>query len=378
MFLIPLISNSAQSKDVFSAEIVENTWNGFKHYFINSNGRVVRPKEADTVSEGQAYAMLRAVWLNDKATFDNCYRWTEKNLSRLATKQDNLLCWHWKSGSVTDQMPASDADVDYALSLIFAHCRWGQNNPKDMESYDAKAKKILSDILKKETFRTKSNRLYLAPWVITKENSIKNFPLNPSYFSPAQFRIFYEFTKDKRWMELIDTTYMVLDDLSTEFNDRKGIGLFPDWCSVDGNDTFTTLEGKSSDFGHEAIRILYRISLDLIWYNEKRAENLLKGKALPFIESQIQKYRAVYCEYSYTGSPLKRYENAGFYSCYATAIMALPSKYIDSLERKNRNAIKKINDCWVYNDKKDYYTNCLGWWYDGLKSEIMINFLMEK
>src|SRR5436190_19861991 len=51
-------------------------WAGFKMNFILANGRVVRPENNnDTVSEGQAYAMLLAVHLNDQATFNKCFLW---------------------------------------------------------------------------------------------------------------------------------------------------------------------------------------------------------------------------------------------------------------------------------------------------------------
>ena len=102
---------TVKRKDITPKVIVENTWSGYKHFFLDADGRVKRPKEGDTVSEGQAYAMLRAVWMDDKKTFDGCYRWTEENLSRKNKTGDNLLAWHWKDGKVSDWMPASDADV---------------------------------------------------------------------------------------------------------------------------------------------------------------------------------------------------------------------------------------------------------------------------
>ena len=73
-------------------------WKGLKNHFITAEGRVIRPKnENDTVSEGQAYAMLQAVWMDDQETFDKCYRWTENNLSRKSLTGDHLLAWWWKN-----------------------------------------------------------------------------------------------------------------------------------------------------------------------------------------------------------------------------------------------------------------------------------------
>ncbi|MDD5011462.1 MAG: glycosyl hydrolase family 8, partial [Phycisphaerae bacterium] len=236
---------------------------------------------------------------------------------------------------------------------------------------------MLGDILEKETFRTKSGRLYFSPWIIEKTDETRTFPLNPSYFSPAQFRVFHEFSPDNRWLELVDTTYFMLENLSVEFNGKKGVGLFPDWCSVDNNDLFLPLEDKNSGFGHEAIRVLFRISLDYLWNKEHKAKMIIDRKITPFIESEFKRQRAVYCEYAYDGTPVKKYENPGFYSCYASAIMASNSRFIDRLADKNQNYLKKNNGFWTYQNNTDYYTNCLGWLYDGLKSEIIINLFKE-
>lgn len=48
--------------------ILAASWQFYKSHFIQADGRVVRPdNQNDTVSEGQAYALLRAVWSNDQA-----------------------------------------------------------------------------------------------------------------------------------------------------------------------------------------------------------------------------------------------------------------------------------------------------------------------
>jgi len=165
-------------KRFVSSDILKSTWVGYKKYFIEEDGRVKRPKENDTVSEGQAYAMLRAVWMDDKETFDRCYRWSEGNLSRTLMNQGHLLGWHWKNGHVDDWMPASDADIDYALSLILAQAKWEAGAPDGLEGYGSKAQKILSDVLTHLTYTTDSGRLYLSPWMTPKAPRSLSFPVN--------------------------------------------------------------------------------------------------------------------------------------------------------------------------------------------------------
>ena len=78
-------------------------------------------RDGGTISEAQAYALLRAVWAGDEATFARVHAWTVSNLSR----PDHLLSWHWGrrpdgAWGVLDANTASDGDLDYALALILA------------------------------------------------------------------------------------------------------------------------------------------------------------------------------------------------------------------------------------------------------------------
>ena len=363
--------------NISAAEIAEKTWAGFKYYFIEPDGRVNRPNDNnDTVSEGQAYAMLRAVWMNDRETFDKCYKWTENNLSRFETKGDNLLAWHWKDGQVIDWMPASDADIDYALALIFADARWKNHIPFKTMNYSLKAKQILSNILNLETYSTSSGRLYLAPWIITGAADANSFPVNPSYYSPAHFRIFYEYTKDTRWLKLADTTYYVLNCLTQEFVGHKGIGLVPDWCSVNSSDRFGLLNGKDNRFGYESIRVPFRIGLDFLWFKNEQAKTFLI-RFSDFLDNQFSANGAVFCEYDYSGRALKKYEDPAFYSCYYYSLAATNSKYTKTALQKNLWRLKKNNDHWYYQNSQDYYSNCLAWYADGARAGVIKNLFKE-
>ena len=91
--------------------------------YVRENGRVVRTDQGgDTVSEGQAYAMLVAVGLGDADTFERVWGWTRDNLQR----PDGLLSWRWADGRVADESSASDADLDAARALVLAGERFGR------------------------------------------------------------------------------------------------------------------------------------------------------------------------------------------------------------------------------------------------------------
>src|SRR5262249_137105 len=91
-----------------------NDETAFLNPFVGANGRVVRRDQGgDTVSEGQAYAMLIAVATGRRSTFERVWRWTRVHLQR----PDGLLSWHWQDGKVSDAQPAADADLDAAHAL---------------------------------------------------------------------------------------------------------------------------------------------------------------------------------------------------------------------------------------------------------------------
>ena len=55
-------------------------------------GRTLDPSQGGiTTSEGQSYTMMRAVWSDDRATFDSSWQWTKDNLQR----PDRLLSWRF-------------------------------------------------------------------------------------------------------------------------------------------------------------------------------------------------------------------------------------------------------------------------------------------
>jgi endoglucanase len=138
----------------------------FLDRYVDADGRVVRRDQGgDTVSEGQAYAMLVAVALKDERTFHRVWGWSTKNLAR----GDGLLSWHWADGRVADPQPAADADVDAAHALTLAAQRF------DEPKLAATARAMAGAIRQAEV---RDGILMAAPWA--KDRGLAN----PSYFDP--------------------------------------------------------------------------------------------------------------------------------------------------------------------------------------------------
>ncbi len=349
-------------------EVVEKTWSGYKRAFVSPEGRVRRLPEDDTVSEGQAYAMLRAAWLKDKATFDLCYRWTEKHLSRRGKEGDSLLAWHWQAGKVLDPMPAADADLDYALSLFFAEALWPDAAPPGLTPYGRRAALHAGDILRKLTYTADHGRLFLSPWILPRETR-PPFPVNPSYYSPAHFRIFYRVTGDRRWLGLADTTYRLLERLARG-PESRGSGLVPDWCAVDREGRLTPLEGRSALFGWDALRVPLRVGWDLAWFDAPQADAFFRSGLADFVEREWASQGALPSEYRRDGTRPKGREDPAFYAAYYYALGAVHSGASPAILRKNRSFLNKDGDDWDYGRDR-YYTNSLAWLADGLASGVV-------
>lgn len=302
-------------------------WAGYKAAFILSTGQVIRPEDGnDTVSEGQAYAMLISVGVNDKITFDKCFAWTEANLSRNLPGSssyggpDNLLAWHWlPQGGVQGDgwNAATDADEDYAYALLLAYEKWGQVN------YLSKALAVLNDILAKETYDPLlvPNVLFLKPgnWGEGNIYGHQGIFLNPSYLSPGWYRKFNTYLPDARWQQLIDGSYYILSVAKDNILDPAtnmpvaGVGMLPDWAFIDDlgvvyfqGDINTNIALTISSW--DAFRLSWRIYQDLKITNETetRAQDYL-NQLKSFYQSEFDAGRKIFASYYYDGTAVVNY-----------------------------------------------------------------------
>ncbi|HET7488644.1 MAG TPA: glycosyl hydrolase family 8 [Acidimicrobiales bacterium] len=211
--------------------------------YVDGDGRVVRRDQGgDTVSEGQAYAMLLAVAVGDRARFERVWGWAAANLQR----PDGLLSWRWAEGRVADPSPAADADLDAARALVRAGSRF------DAPALGAAGRRVATAVLDHETVTAGGRRVLVAgPWAVDRR------VVNPSYVSPCTYAELGEATGDGRWGALAAGDEAVLGGL-------LATGLPPDWAVV-GDDGKArpaaspagTGEGR---YGFDAARVPFRLA----------------------------------------------------------------------------------------------------------------------
>jgi len=211
--------------------------------YVEADGRVVRRDQgSDTVSEGQAYAMLLDVAVGDQRQFARVWGWSQLHLGQA----NGLLAFHWKDGRVLDPNSASDADLDVARALVLAGERWANSR------WTAQGRGYASAVLANETVELGGQRWLVAgPWSKTSP-----LYLNPSYFDPAAFALLGRNGGDSRWAAVASSS---LAALAADTGD--GRRLPSDWAQVDDSGRVQASAppgGGATLYGYDAFRTLIR------------------------------------------------------------------------------------------------------------------------
>ena len=337
-------------------------WNYYKDNFIESYGQVVDPQSGDTTtSEGQAYAMLRAALMNDEVSFKGAWLWTQHHLQfRL---DDKLISWKWEDGKQADSNNATDADIDIALSLIFASKIF--NEPEYIED----AKEIMADIWR-QTVVDINGTYYLLPAEKITIRRAGGYLLNPSYFSPAHYRVFAEVDDNPNhdWLKLADDSYLILNRLKRWNNNTTG--LPPNWVLVNrSNGGFSSaapyINQISTDyFSYDAFRTLWRVALDVSWYDSNQGRNYLKDIGL-FFEREWNNRRSFAAIYDLDGQRLTNFESmavsAGILSALNFSSGPEISSDVYNTLFVNRTTVLEDDEYAYWGNQENYYDSNWVW-----------------
>ncbi|MCX7820847.1 MAG: glycosyl hydrolase family 8, partial [Brevinematales bacterium] len=326
-----------------------NEWKS--QYVVDAGNGMLRVRRDagtayDTVSEGIAYGMLIAVYFNDKATFDGIYKYAKahfhsKGVMHWKVRADGVdisefdlpvpheivwrntntgqvvasnaspsgVCWVKLSFYSRGYTSATDADVDMALALIMAYKLWGTSVNFN---YETEAKTLIDNIMKYDMGIGFNNELFVynGACVNGSWSGIWGGPSgwNPSYFTPAWFKVFKEFTGDTKWDELSAKIYQHIDKILAV---NGNTGLLPDWCDTSTTSPkpvfgkfsgsayngvsdilvnvliqtnngviitnyLTNEPGKMSyNVYYDGIRVLWRMAVAFSWFGDEKAKNIV-------------------------------------------------------------------------------------------------------
>ncbi|MBE9182397.1 glycosyl hydrolase [Oculatella sp. LEGE 06141] len=359
---------SAAVRPMSTDELLQQSWHAYKQRFIQADGRVIDREAGDrSTSEGQAYAMLRAVFMNDPTTFDRTLNWAEANLQRRApdgSQSDRLWVWKWgqqdrSNWGVIDANFASDGDLDAITALILASRQW--NRP----DYLALARGKLHDLWTLATVAGNGNRHYFLPGpkqVFQPEAD--RLYLNPSYLGTYAFRLFAQVDSEHDWLSLVESSYWVLNESAH----LSRLSLPSDWVAL--NLRTTTFEPMDhphlkSIYGFDAYRVWWRVSLDAAWFGEPRARRYLQ-QHLPALQSMWQSAQAevnssrptIPAQFDLDGQPLVSYDSIAQYATLYAAFEQIDPAI--AAEIRQQKLMPAYRDGFWDNDSA-YYTQNLSW-----------------
>lgn len=240
-------------------------------------------KNHDARSEGMSYGMMIAVQFDKKEIFDRLWRWSKKYMQHQDGPWKGYFAWSCKTdGTRNAQGPASDGELYFVTSLIFASNRWGNDTGIN---YLAEAQKILDCSMQKAGMNQVSPLINLEHKLITfTPDPWGGRFTDPSYHLPAFYEIWAKWANDGRsefWNECARKSREYL---------HKSIhpvtGLNPDYNNYDG-----TLLGNNrivgDAFRFDSWRVPMNITLDYSWAcADKKWQQSYGNKIQNFLYSQ--------------------------------------------------------------------------------------------
>ena len=212
-----------------------------------------------TVSEGIAYGLMIAVYMNDQPLFDGLWKY-EQLWTDPAT---GLMHWYINAEGTdlgeNGVGAATDADEDMAWALVMADRQWGGQGTLD-RTYVDYAKGLIAAIWAFEIydFKLPRNGSQWGDWL----------NLNISYFAPAYYRVFAEVSSNSAWVNSVVKT--VYDTIDNNLDAEKGNldnGLVPAWSTSEGG----SVPGQPFHYQYDSCRTPFRVGLDACFNGEPRA-----------------------------------------------------------------------------------------------------------
>ena len=218
-------------------------------------------KNHDVRTEGMSYGLMIAVQFDRKDIFDRLWRWSKKYMQHQEGPLKGYFAWSCKTdGTRNAQGPASDGELYYVTSLIFASNRWGNSTGIN---YLAEAQNILDCSMQKIGMERVAPLINLEHQLITfTPDPFGGRFTDPSYHVPAFYEVWARWAEDGR-----SEFWRACARKSREYL-HKSIhpvtGLNPDYNNYDG----TLLGSKrviGDAFRFDSWRVPMNIALDYSW-----------------------------------------------------------------------------------------------------------------
>ncbi len=249
-------------------------------------------KNHDARTEGLSYGMMVAVQLDKKEVFDRIWRWAKKYLQHQEGPREAYFAWSINPETMKKNSDgsASDGELYYITTLLFASNRWGNNSGIN---YYAEARRILDAMWKKDgtgkifnIINTTHKQISFVP-----EGDGYNWT-DPSYHVPAFYEVWAMYAKDGH-----EQFYKDCADTSRAFLHRAChpvTGLNYDYTEFSGAAHATRWMPPA--FRYDSWRVPMNIAMDYAWFGKdktwqqdyaKRLQQFLRSKGISTFDDQF-------------------------------------------------------------------------------------------
>jgi len=244
---------------------MEDIWNriffgeeGEKFYYeVGSDmGFVTDTGNNDVRSEGQSYAMMAAVQMNNKDVFDRVWKWTKTYMWLPDGKNAGYFAWSVGLDGVKNSWgPAPDGELFMAMSLFFAANRWGEG--AGIFEYSREARAILNAMVHNEE-----------PMMHPENKLIKFVPnldfSDPSYHCPHFLELFALWANEEDrdfWKEAAIASRNYIPKACHPIT-----GLNAEYANYDGTPNYS--RERHHWFYSDSYRVALNVGLDNLWFGK--------------------------------------------------------------------------------------------------------------
>jgi oligosaccharide reducing-end xylanase len=326
----------------------------------DSMGYVTDLKNRDARTEGLSYGMMIAVQLNKKDVFDRIWRWSKKYLQHQDGPREAYFAWSINPQTMkkNSEGSASDGELYFITSLLFASNRWGNNTGIN---YYGEARRILDAMWKKDgtgNIHSLINTEYKQISFVPEGDGYKW--TDPSYHLPAFLEVWALYAKDGH-----EQFYKDCADTSRAYLHRTCdpvTGLNPDYSEFSGAPH--TTRWMPVAFRYDSWRVPMNISMDYNWFGKdkawqedyaRRLQSFFRSRGIDTFEDQFNPDGSLPTVILQAGGFKKLRHSIGLVSTVATT----------SLINKEKNSLDFVHAVW---DAKlqPYEDGYFDPYYDGL------------
>jgi len=229
-----------------------------KFYFEvgDDMGFVTDTGNNDVRTEGQSYAMMAAVQMDNKDVFDRVWKWTKTYMWMDYGVHAGYFAWSvGLDGEKNAHGPAPDGEEFFAMALFFASKRWGDG--EGIFNYSQEACDILHACLYNE-YPMWNHENKLIKFIPELEFS------DPSYHVASFYELFALWANEKDrpfWAEAAKASREYLAKAC-----HSVTGLNPEYGNYDGTPNFS--RERHHWFYSDSYRVALNIGLDHVWFGK--------------------------------------------------------------------------------------------------------------